>query len=63
MSLFNRILLKVKSRLNVLNEISTTIIIPESSKIKGSLLKGEVIISENCAIVASEFKGKISIRN
>ena len=63
MSLFNRILLKVKSRLNVLNEISTAIRITESSKIKGSLLKGEVIISENCAIVASEFKGKISIRN
>jgi acetyltransferase-like isoleucine patch superfamily enzyme len=63
MSLINRILLKLKSRLNYLNAINTTIRIPESSKIVGSLLKGEVTISDNCGIAASDLKGKISIGN
>lgn len=61
MNFFNQILLKIKSRLDKLNAISSGIKIPDKAVIVGSSLKGEIKLSENITIGSSNLKGEIYI--
>lgn len=61
MSLFNRILLKIKSRFDKLNAISSSVKIPNKAVIVGSSLKGDIKLSDNITIGSSSLKGKIYV--
>jgi len=61
MSFYNRILLKIKSRLDKLNAISSSVKIPNKAVIVGSSLKGDIKLSDKITIHSSNLKGKISI--
>lgn len=61
MSLFNQILLKIRSRLDKVNAISSGIKIPKGVLIVSSSLKGQIELSDKLTIQSSNLKGKISI--
>lgn len=57
----NQILLKIKSRLDKVNAISSGILIPEGTLIVGSCLKGKIRLSNDIAITSSSLKGEICV--
>jgi len=61
MSFYNRILLKIKSRLDKLNAISSSVKIPNKAVIVGSSLKGDIKLSDNITIGSSSLKGEIYV--
>lgn len=61
MSLFNRILLKIKSRLDQVNVISSSVKIPNKVAVKASTLKGDISLSKNSAIASSDLRGSIKV--
>lgn len=61
MNFFNQILVKIKSRLEKLNAISSTIKIPNKAVIVSSTLKGDIKLSDNISIASSNLKGQIYV--
>jgi acetyltransferase-like isoleucine patch superfamily enzyme len=61
MSYFNRILLKIKSRLDRINVIGNNIKIPKKTIVVSSTLKGEIKLSESIAIKDSVLNGIVDI--
>lgn len=57
----NQLLLKIKSRLDKVNAISSGIRIPKGTLIAGSRLKGNIRLSSGIALTSSSLKGEISI--
>jgi len=61
MSLFNRFLLKIKSRFDKVNAIGHGIKIPNKSVVVSSTLKGKIKLSESIAIKESSLNGNVFI--
>lgn len=61
MNYFNRILLKIKSRLDRINVIGHDVKIPKNTYVVSSILKGEINLSESIVIKESIVNGKIQI--